>query len=142
LNSPGREGTRRETTGWEGLECERERKRFDEWEENLRKSFISIRCRYNKHLFLEKKFTQRANNSKVNKENNKVWEVRWLSGFRFFFFFVFGFFGFLGFGRLFSWLTIGGIVLWICVDSITCWVPSIPGDVVEHAVAIFAEVEK
>jgi hypothetical protein len=32
--------------------------------------------------------------------------------------------------------------LWICVDSITCWVPSIQGDVVEHAVAIFAEVEK
>jgi hypothetical protein len=59
-----------------------------------------------------------------------------------FLFFVFGFFGFLGFGRLFSWLTIGGIVLWICVDSITCWVPSIPEDVVEHAVAIFAEVEK
>ncbi len=59
-----------------------------------------------------------------------------------FLFFVFGFPGFLGFGRLFSWLTIGGIVLWICVDSITCWVPSIPGNVVELAVAIFAEVEK
>jgi hypothetical protein len=77
LNSPGREGTRRETTGREGLECERERKGFEEWEENLRKTFISICCRYNKHLFLEKKSTQRANNSKVNnKENNKVWEVR------------------------------------------------------------------
>lgn len=57
-----------------------------------------------------------------------------------FLFLVFGFFVFLGFSRLFSWLTIGGIVLWIY--SITCWVPSIPGDVVERAVAIFAEVEK
>ncbi len=89
MNSPGREGTRRETTGREGLECERERKLFEEWEENLRKTFISICCRYNKHLLLEKKSTQRANNSKVNnKENNKVWEVRWLSGFRFFFSFL------------------------------------------------------